>query len=232
MNQLIHVELDALLDTRLATLYQINPALIGKAIECGYRNRISDVWSEIGLDVDQDDYNERYRNRTVDTLKLAKPTAIVPMLTDMTASLGRASVEDPRIEKIGIEVNVWPYKLDDETKLAIEEAVSIWVSVDSEVTTVDYDRGSLTPSLIDQQYAAVILYGFNDWLTLHSSTLIDKRIPTVSIIAPALYLNGKPDEVTNDDGSPIEPFAATELALVEYMTLVMKDAIYYSLVEL
>lgn len=232
MNQLIHVELDALLDTRIATLLRMNPDLVEQALMSGYRERVSDVWSEIGLDVDQAEYDQLYRSRDVTTLKLARPTSIVPLLTDMTETLGRQAVEDPQIDKIGVEINVWPYEVSDLVMEAIEYAIKVWVSVDCEVTTVNYDRGSLTPELIDRNYAAVIFYDFDGWLAVHDRALVDKRIPTVSVIAPALYRNGRPEEVVHDDGSPVEPFAATELALVEYLTLVMKDATFFSLVEL
>lgn len=230
MKQSIYVELDALLDTRLGTLHRMDPALVEQALDAGYKDRTSDRWVDLGLNVDQARYDDLYRRRDVTTLKQSRPTDLAPIITEMTSALGKASIEDPRIEEITLDVNVWPYRLNAEVKDAIADAVREWVSIDCKVAVVDYDHGSLTPTFIDRRYVALILYDFDGWFQAQHDALLEKRLPTVSVIAPALYANGKPDEEVVINGSPVDPFSATELALVEYLSLVLKDAKYYSLI--
>ena len=89
----------------------------------------------------------------------------------------------------------------------------------------------MTPALLDRQYAAAILYNLNDWLLTHTEALIETRIPTINLIAPALYLDAPPGEAIVSDDTEIDPFAATELAYIEYVSLILKDAWYFSLID-
>lgn len=232
MNQSLYVDIDALLDTRLGTMYRMDEELIESAIERDYKTRSSDIWSEINLDIDQDAYDELYRHRDEETLKVSRPTAVVPILTEVVEALGKASVNDPRIDSVSVDVNVWPYRLDAEVLAAIRDAVKTWVSVDCEVQIVNYEVGALTPMFIDTKYVALIVYDFNAWFDHHHDALLSKRIPTITMIAPTLYKSTSPEEEIVYEGTTVDPFAATELALVEYITLVFKDTEYYSLIGL
>jgi hypothetical protein len=124
--------------------------------------------------------------------------------------------------------------MDDKLKEMISGAVNEWVSVDTIVTVVDMAPSEITPMFLDRHYSAMILYNFDEWLGLHHEQLIQSPIPTVTIIAPALYLDKKPTEIDlKVDGTDVvSAFAALEMALIEYMSLTIMDAKYFSLIEL
>lgn len=234
MNQDILVSLDALLDTRLATLFHLDPTQTETMLSTGYRDRESDVWSELGFEFDQQAYLDAYRARDIETLKASRPTSIAPVINQITNSLGKAAIQAPMIERIRVDVNVYPYRMDDSLKEMIAGAVNEWVSVDAIVNIVDMPHSEVTPMFLDRHYSAMIIYEFDEWLGYHHEQLIDCPIPTVTIIAPALYLDKKPsnDELRLDGTDMVSAFAALEMALIEYVSLTIMDAKYFSLIEL
>jgi hypothetical protein len=234
MNQDILISLDALLDTRLATLFRMNPKQAETILFNGYRNRESDQWSAFSSEIDQAAYQEAYKKRDIDTLKAARPTSIAPVINQITNTLGKAAIQAPMIERIKVDVNVYPYRMDDALKEMIAGAVNEWVSVDTIVSVVDMPPSDITPMYLDRHYAAMILYDFDEWLGLHHEQLMECPIPTVTVIAPALYLDKKPTEMDlRVDGTDmVSAFAALEMALLEYMSLTIMDAKYFSLIEL
>lgn len=234
MNQDILISLDALLDTRLATLFRLSPAQAEAILFNGYRTRESDQWSVLSSEIDQAAYQEAYQRRDIDTLKAARPTSIAPVINQITNTLGKAAIQAPIIERIRVDVNVYPYQMDDALKEMIAGAVNEWVSVDTIVTVVDMPPTEITPMFLDRHYAAMILYDFDEWLGLHHEQLMHSPIPTVTVIAPALYLDKKPTEMDlRVDGTDmVSAFAALEMALLEYLSLTIMDAKYFSLIEL
>ena len=234
MKRRIYVSLDDLLDTRLATLIRLDEQLAGEVIECGYRDRVSDRWQELGVDVDQDAYERLYADRDGETLAIARPTNAVLMIHEMTAELEKLAVNTPMVDGITLDVNLWPYRMSqqviDEVLNAIRFNLSPTVSVDS----VFFSPQELTPELIDRSWDGLLMYDFNGWLTHHHEALMNKRMPRVSFIAPTLFANKTPteDEVTFDGMGAVSPFAALEISLTEYLMLQMVDARYFSLVDL
>lgn len=234
MNQNILVSLDALLDTRLGTLFRLGQDRAESVLFNGYRDRDSDRWGDLGTEIDQQAYQQAYRQRDVETLKVSRPTAIAPVINQITNALGKAAIKAPIVERIRVDVNVYPYRMTDELKAMIAGAVNEWVSVDTLVDVVDIPPSEITPRYLDRHYAAVILYDFDEWLNHQHEALIECPIPTITIIAPALYANERPTEKDmRVEGTEItSAFAALEMSLLEYMSLTIMDAKYFSLIEL
>lgn len=191
MKRRIYVELDSLLDTRLATLIRIDEAEASKALELGYRERLSDVWSQLGLNINQDVYAERYRKRDRATLQAARPSGIVPMVHQLVGALGKMADNTPFVEAVTLDVNFWPYQLTE------GNAKRFWRRCGSPLGGRAGGLGlllpkELTPKLIDQCWDGVIMYDFNTWLVENEERLKDTRMPTVAFIAPTLYAGRMP----------------------------------------
>lgn len=142
MKRRIYVELDSLLDTRLATLIRIDEAEASKALELGYRERLSDVWSQLGLNINQDVYAERYRKRDRATLQAARPSGIVPMVHQLVGALGKMADNTPFVEAVTLDVNFWPYQLTEGERQEILAAVRFSVGGDVQVDSVYFSPRS------------------------------------------------------------------------------------------
>jgi hypothetical protein len=92
----------------------------------------------------------------------------------------------------------------------------------------------MTPGLIDRSWDGVMMYDFNTWLVKQEERLKTTQIPTIPFIVPALYANAvpTPEETVVEDLGEVDPFAALEMVLAEYVMLHMVEPKFFSLVDL
>ena len=230
MKQRILVDLDAILDTRLGTLMRMG---VGeKALALNYRQRKSDRWAEMGLDVDQVEYDRLYAERDIYTLAASRPTNISYLLNQITEYLSRLRLNAPMYDTCEVIVNLYPYQLDKDVQDEIVVAVSSWVSMDSTITTAYRAPKDITPNWLSGQAEGYVVYDFDGWLTHHGEAFKSCRIPRNSVIAPSLYWNETPENesVEVDGVGQISPFAAVEVALLEYVSVNFQKPEHFSLI--
>lgn len=235
MSQRLYVELDCLLDTRLATLIHLNESWASQVVQEDYRERRSDNWQHLGVDVPWETYQAAYSARDGDVLKLAKLTNLAPLLNHITNELEKNIQNAPMVGRVEVEVNLYPYVCAEPVQAAIRDAVQYMLSSDAMVTVTYLPLETLTPTQIDHRWDAVVQYDFNAWLNQHHTALKAKPLPRILFISPALLLpEVSPTEEIYVEGisTPLSPFAALEMQLVDYVSLRLLDAKYFSLVSL
>lgn len=231
--QKLLVSLDAILDTRLATVASLSVELASKLAETNYRNRLSRKLSLLLPEIDDVAFENAYSCRDVETLAASRMTGGMIYLSSIIQTLEEQAVNMPHVDGVALEINIHPYQLDEEFRKAIIDSISCYCGLFVEIKIVDYPLSTLTPTRIKSEWACLMLYDFDEWLTLHGDELKRVKIPDVSMIVPALYLGAIPTE--EDLKSPllktVEPFALTEAALIEFLSLHMVDAGYFSIID-
>lgn len=234
MKQLIYVELDCLLDTRIVTLANLLPpiqavTLVGDQ----YRNRVIDDFTDL-CGISKVEFMEAYAKRDKETLFHARPTEMVTQLREMVLATEKEAIYTPYSEGVDVQVNIYPYHLTVEELDAMSSAVMAFTGVDCRVEVTRFHPEELTPSLLRSSYAALIMYDFNAWLHLHGTALVNDRIPTVTFITPALYAERVPvgEELEMPDKDIKNHFAATEMTFIDSMDLRMQDSRMFSLMDL
>ena len=82
--QNILIDLDVFLDTRLASLSRVNSEVAVHLLKNGYRDRTSDIWSQLpGGAVGQDEYEQVYESRDKSILKQSRLTGFMSVLLDI-----------------------------------------------------------------------------------------------------------------------------------------------------
>lgn len=94
------IELDALFDTRMATLSRMGIENVEQAIVSGYYQREFDVFEGIDMDV----YSDLYRQRDHNTLKEAMITPMVEFVNIFVRQTIQAFISSPFIRKPVIEI--------------------------------------------------------------------------------------------------------------------------------
>jgi hypothetical protein len=152
----------------------------------------------------------------------------------MTHSLEKMGGNTPFVSEITVDVNFWPYRISEEVRLEILSAVSIMVSGSVKVDSVWFSPEEMSPGLIDRSWDGLLMYDFNKWLMVNQEKLIEKRIPTIPFICPALYSHSVPDpkDTRVEELGEVDPFAALEMLLTEYLMLHMVEPKFFSLVDL
>lgn len=226
-DSIILVELDAILDTRLATLAKINPeAAVKTANDLRYYDRLIDDFVEV-CGVTKEEFREAYKNRDVEVLQNSVMTEIILILNELTLKLEMEANDTPFVSNVIVELNVFPYQLDEDDRLAIAEAVMMRCGHSTEVKCVFYHPKEMTPQAIKNRYSGMFIYNFRDWMEHHVEAFKSFSMPRVTVMAPALFYDEIPsdDEFVKDGMRPeINAFQLSEVGAVELFALSLLPA--------
>lgn len=214
------VELDCLLDTRMATIARISTDAALKVLNSGYHTRQADWFGDA---VDMDHYTRLYKARDVDTLKLAHPTEGFRFVREMVRLYRENAVEtnSPYSSDIKIVVNTYPYQLTAELSDSIGRALAVKFRAMAPVELVSLSPAQLTPAIVQQKYCMLMMYEYDPWLSTHYNidpsklttdqmkAVMESLLLDVTLFAPAVYYKKPPtqdevDEVMKDTHHPLE----------------------------
>lgn len=191
MKQRLLVELDALLDTRLATVSMVNPDAAIAVMDDTYRERQFDVFSYLYPEFDDAAYLQRYARRNWETLKNARPTVMAFILAGICQRMGaEIATGSPTLTSAEVHINCYPYDLTGEEQDLICVAVQKRCGFDIRVTAVFIPHYELnTHRIAGDEYSALILYNFKDWFecVFAKPDPPPREIPSVTVYAPLLY---------------------------------------------
>ena len=230
----ILVELDALLDTRLGTANYLDHSLPKKLCDAGYLKRQTDNFAhELGVDLDQAKFDQTYRQRGEQVLRHSYMTNLMPAFSHITEDLARQAIHTPFQQDIRVEVNLHPFSMTEAVAKEVCASVGYMLSIETEVEHTFLSHQELTPQFIDKHYAALFIYDFNNWINHHSEALKENPLTRVTFVCPALYSGQIPNEedVYDEEIGNIDPFASTEMILVEYLDLHLVEPYYFSLLD-
>lgn len=167
MQHQIYVELDALVDTRLATIAKmgIDPMVFIKA-DC--HDRVSDEFDAFDGAFPQARFAVEYQRRDIRTLQMAGPTEMLFVLDDLVlAERRKFAMGDPFAGTCEVTLNCYPYRLDDAQRMIYAEALAEALHLPLEAVTASYIPyremnefwlRSIKPSMM-------IVYNYAQWLT-------------------------------------------------------------------
>ena len=236
-SQGIYIELDALLDTRLATIHEISlTAEVGTAfteqvLEAGYYDRDEDVFPHL----DRDTFKEIYRTRDQETLTHAMPTKWLSIIKGLVAALVKNAMMHPTGVDIFVMVNTYPYTLTDEFKTGLIDLVYSSVGSMVDVSLIDIPSKDLKPTYCRNTFSQMIMYSCDEWLTLHMPELEKIKPKELTLTIPAIYFVGKPTkekllQMTEGKTSPhFEPFKSVEILLGLLLDVQILDPKLYCL---
>lgn len=177
MKEKILVDLDSLLDTRIALLNEIHPKALGHILPI-YDKREHDIFSQYSEFIPEGVYEERHKNRTKAILKNSYRTGIPEFINTLLTR-----VKAGPVHTVEIDINIYPYELEPEEKYVIAESMGELLSCDVNVISVSLDF--LPPMKLDE-YMAVIMYNFTEWFGLHGTAVINGKPLDISAYYPRL----------------------------------------------
>jgi len=200
----IFTELDALLDTRIASLDKMGTDVLINVIGKNYHNRLADYFT----DIDNDKFKEIYDNRDKEILKNAILTPISFLILDYAKKTINQISSTPFHYKPKLIVNIYPYDLtDDEITNLIKVLIHTTESlIDISIVKMPYEE--ITPMYVKRDISLLILYNYTEWLELHSANKAFNKTtcPEVTLLGPGIiFKKGSYKNETN-----LDPFAAIE----------------------
>lgn len=240
MKQRILIELDAILDTRLATIALMDPLIARDMVNNEkYYKRVSDEFNLIDPRIDNEAYKEAYRKRDVTTLMGSRPTGMVLLIAEHIRDMERRLNQGtPDITSLAVDVNLYPYVLQDDEIEALIASVKKVCNIMVNVEHVFIPHEKLTTLLIkNSQWANIYYYNFMEW---DSDYLSKCEEAPVSVAGTAMII---PELVTcvadiqSDKtimpatGKRIQPYHALSILLAETICLQPIDCHIFSLIQ-
>lgn len=235
----IYIDLDSLLDTRLGTLAKINDSLASDNFDTNYHFRERDSFKGIS----REEFKKAYAKRDEETLSLSRITNIFKfVIPKLIIPLIDKTRPNSYVEGLILEINLYPYLLDDETKQEIHRAISVWIENLIPITLVTLSIEERTPEHCRDNYVAVIQYEHADWLNYHyncsawssigemASKVV--RLPKLPFFVPAL-LDGQdfnPEELNEEERKLGHPLKAYEFMVSLLVKLEFIDVEYFSII--
>jgi hypothetical protein len=233
--QNIYVELDALLDTRFGTLWQMSPELAESVLYLKYHERMVDNFSLLNPAIDHSVYEAAYAKRDVETLKCTRVTNLIYLINQISNDLEDEAFKSPHVDSVELTINIYPYNLNESEVETLKDMIGVSIGPMTGVNVIRQPLNALTPRVIKDTYSAVILYHMREWFcNLNPDELLANKSPRIKIICPAIYEKEIPtkEDMTDPARGIVSPFAEWE---IEYMTLysfIFTDIRFFSIIEL
>lgn len=206
----LFIELDALLDSRASTLFNLNKDYLSSILGKEYFERISDEFEIEG-------YKEAYQNRNRETLKSALLTEIAGLIIDFCEKTLEVTAQSPFHFSPKIVINVHPYKLEESEINLIIAAVRSLIKGICDIEAVDMSYEELTPTYVKSKLTVLILYDYPMWLETHSlNKNFEKTIcPQVTLFGPKIAFK----KIDSIDSMETNPFDAMEELVAPLISL-------------
>jgi hypothetical protein len=205
--------LDALLDTRLATLakHAGNDAVLA-ALKAGYLDQPADVFPGI---IDDAEFKRAYAERDASTLKHATATQWLFNLGGVMSMLHHDKIVRPYFSDYSLSINVFPYLLSDTEQVSIRRAVQYWTGPETKIRLVYLSPKDLTPQYALNNFICLVDYDPYTWLNEQAEAFASTRCPDITFIAPAIYHQAPPTEVAL---STLDPKVGSPFASMQFLT--------------
>lgn len=215
----VYAEIDALLDTRLATLHQILPELVPHVLEHGYLTRVEDQFTNIS----RADFEFFYKNRDVNTLREALPTKNVRMVKEMCLKLLMQSTSTPYNSGTKLYINIYPYKLSDVDIYYFLQQFGKYLNDLVPVEIVNMAPHEVTPLFCKKYLGALFIYNCSTWLDTHSKNDAFKmnQIPDIVLYIPSIFFGDLPTKEQEDSFRTLgmDAFRAFEVSASPIITV-------------
>lgn len=230
-DQHVLCEIDALVDTRLASLARVNPQAAADMMTDWYWTRLSDDFEKYTYGkVTNEAYRAQYAKRDIDTLKGSLATNLCLSLMGMFANLCDQRINSPLVHDVKLTINFYPYYLDADEIEAYLTAISVFTNNEVKLSQTWMPPEEITPALLDAEYSAYILYDYDQWMGLQEARFHDKVIPSVTVFAPARSNVGDftEEDITVPGIGIVSPFEMLEFTNKLYINLQLLDIAQFS----
>lgn len=209
MKHVILIDLDVILDTRVATLLQLNEEVAIELLDNGFCSRPTDDLTGVTSKITNDEFKTAYAKRDITTLKTARLTSYIFELATIVSDLTKSLIsDDTRVEEPCIVINYYPYHdLDTETLADIIYAISCYTTDAIDIKAAYYEPRQLDlPYLKECSILTYITYDFTKWFesvfTIAKGKDAIISYPKLTIIAP--MVTPKIDSFDNLDGESLK----------------------------
>lgn len=219
MRQRALIDLDCILDTRLAVIKSFDESVGDELAKTrAYRERTRDNFEELTHGkITQAAYTAAYAARDVDILSLARMSDIMLYLRKLSDQAAVQIGRGVEMQTFEVTLNLYPYQLEEGTAEMIRRAVADSLNPIAQVTTAYLPTKDLPPETIKTGFDMYLTYDQEVWIQTHQRELIEHcRIPLFTLTCPMISrteVEPGPTEAIRD------PFSGYEMIMAEFVAI-------------
>lgn len=185
----IYCSLDEIFDSRLGLMSMIDQEKTSNAIygdQPEYLYRMHDSYLAEALGITEEEWYQRWDNRTVEVLKNSICTHIVEIIGQSCFDYFQSDEEALGTKYIRLDINTYPYEFDLQDQQALTDVLKELTPLVNEVNYVNYTLETLTSEVL-KQYDECYLYEFHRWMDIHGEKLKGKYFLNMHLFVPRLF---------------------------------------------
>lgn len=195
MNQLVYIDIESLMDVRLATLNKVNSdAVQDMLLNDKYHSFNSNLFSLLDDRFDQSKVDEAWDQRNAEDLKVSVCTGVTGYLVDIGLR-AKERIEVPIEITPRLSVDMLHYDLPAEDRIelvtVLQEQLNYPVEIISPLLT---DRGLES---FYRKFDTIIVSDFDKWVTNHIDEIVAKPFNNKDVYAPLVYTKPPAKELTH-----------------------------------
>lgn len=232
-NYQLMVDLDAIIDSRIAVVSLLDPQFSCALVEKNYKQRQTDWFVNNAPNYTAEQYRERYAKRDHQVLEAGSLTPILDYICEMILSQIKEQVSPLVEQTYRIFLNTSPYNLNEDEKAELVKCLAVYVPMATEYTIVTIPRQWLTPGyFLTNSISAYITYDAVEWLQQYVKELEKSPMAGFHLIGPEL-LESPPDitalsEEEKEAYETVGPFRAFEMSAMPYASVRLIPAMAFS----
>lgn len=221
----VYVDLDALMDTRLGTLVELDDSLLEHVMKNGYTSRDEDVFPDVPKEL----YRELYKKRDTQTLLYSIKTKMLEYLKETIQAMRKVLPLEAYGSKVDITINAYPFTLTPEQRQTYAELITDALGPLVNVQVIYAGPELFTPTYCKSNYSLIIKYEYADWLEYHAHAFQKHPIPDVTLFVPDIWFKDKPsaDVIEKTTVESMHPMEAMEFASAPFICLKLISVAYY-----
>lgn len=239
---IILVDLDAILDTRVGALFDIDEDEALSIIDQGFRTRNSDSLESYNTTITTEQFQAAYENRGIRTLQVSRPTEMPAVLCGETARLMMMAVNGGGpLDDYCVILNIYPYNLNDLQTYEMAQALNELLGTEVPVRAINLPPVSTKLEYLKMRgITDYVTYDIKGWIEREFSDCVNPEDfvfePNVSVWGPKLMLSPEaldkvrmelPDLNDNDN-----PFDILKVIYGPFVNINWMEVQDFSLVDL
>jgi hypothetical protein len=224
----VYISLDSLLDTRLGALNCIDAGFAFDIATGGaYFEREQDSFTTAsGGTLGPEKFRAYYSANRQKVVRASIKTKMHEFLGELCMQFVKQTLGTPHYAAVEIEVNMHPYRLSQAEASDIVSVLAYYLGLQYTITAVSLSPEQLTLDHVRENYCAMIMYDYHEWLNLHDLAIRKKPLKEVCLYLPKLYFGPVPSakDLQSFADHSTTPFELSQhvlapLVLVQYLPI-------------
>lgn len=160
-----------------------------------YYTRDEDKFATVAHgELSKDLMTKLYKAHLDDILENSLRTNILDFVKELSVEFIKQTFNTPFFDHLELNVNTYPIEFTDDQARNLIEGLIAHLGKGMSISVVNLPMTQLPPSIMKEQYVAVIMYDYAEWFNTHTEQIKKTPLREVGFYLPRIFHAGKPKQ--------------------------------------